>query len=256
MKSKSSDITFQVPTPKFTGRWELTKLSVLTFFDCFWFIFKIVIPIYLPSEVLKTYLFPDAEKQFSQIHSYNNLMEIFFGTMLAPAVVYGVAHHLRSKTFPPVMEAYIFGIKKWFHLLGQQIIGGMILLVGLLFLIVPGIFVFISYSLIVPVVCFDGAGRKKWLKKSRELTIGSRKIIFIVSINLLLLTVLFVEAVKLTPNITEFLFNQTFNTNSIEYILENLLEYIFTVFTLLFYLKARKDRRKKPKEFWFLRWAR
>ncbi len=256
IKSKGNDITFEIPTPEFNSGWELTKLSLRTFLKSFWFILKVALPFYIPIEIIKHLLFPDTEKFIGPSLKFDTLMGGLFGTFVALSVVYGVAHFLESKAYPTVIEAYSFARKKWAHLFGLEFIGGWLMILGTLMLIVPGVFLMISYSLILPVFCFEGSNKQNWLGRSRELTLGNRKLILISAFFIILFIIL---SGFLSALVTElFSFSPTtYNILDISTdVFMDVLTFAFDVLSLLIYLKARNDRDKKPKEFWFLRWAR
>lgn len=256
MTRSSRDITLALPPPRFEGSWGLAKLSIRIFGQSGWFIAKAALPLYLPLEILKVRLIPEGENNAMALFRYERFMNGFFGLFLELVILYGVAQFLKTKTFPALKTAYAFGIKKWFHLFGQNFIAGLLTLLGLVMLVVPGLALIPAYCLILPVVGFEGSKKQNWLGRSRTLTLGRRKLILLSAALLFLISLV-------VWGILAALLNLAFSFTGIPSLgdaaadtLEDVLLNVFVVWALLVYLRARRDKGKKPKELWFLKWAR
>lgn len=65
-------------------------------------------------------------------------------------------------------------VRKLARILGARLLAGLLVGVGLLLLVVPGIFWAVAFSLVVPVIMLEGRPEMRVLKRSRLLTKGFR----------------------------------------------------------------------------------
>ncbi|MEM1658983.1 MAG: hypothetical protein QXK94_08130 [Candidatus Jordarchaeales archaeon] len=104
----------------------------------------------------------------------------------AVAFAYGVA----SQGRPMLLKSLQLSVKRFFKLAATIIVVKLVVNLGLLLLIVPGIFFSVIYALAPQAVIVEGTGVREALRRSRELTTGVMLKTFIV--------LLVLEAVSLT----------------------------------------------------------
>ncbi len=93
----------------------------------------------------------------------------------------------RKEAFSKVMSVFP-------RVIGASILVVLAFMLGLVLLVIPGIIIYIMFSVVVPVILNEDAGVMQGLRRSRELTKGSRWSIF-----LLLVVVTLIMGVGLAP---------------------------------------------------------
>jgi hypothetical protein len=176
MPDPYADLSVKIPVPRFKTSFELIALSAKIFMKCFWFISKIVLVIYLPASLLKACLVPTNNPTHSD--DFDTLIDLVFDALITPAVIFGVVQFLKNKTFPSVFDAYRFGWNKWGLVWARTFKSGILMILGFILLIVPGFLACLAYTLVPYAVCFESKTQKSSLRRSRELSIGRRWLIF------------------------------------------------------------------------------
>lgn len=257
MKRIPIDIELKIPQPKFETSFELVKLSFKTYFKSFWFLTKVTLLLFIPFKLIQYGFWWFVDASTNQVFKVtdNSWFGFIFIPLVTPALIYGLASFLKKRKFCSLTEAYQFGLKKWGRVWANDFVAGILILIGLLLLIVPGINLAIAYSLIPTILCFEGSRLKKALKRSREITFKHRGLIFVSGI---LLGLMFLIPGIFLGTGAEILFEQIgypmlgdFISNTIDV----LFDQIYVVILLLVYLKFKNDDVKDPEEWWILRWA-
>lgn len=248
----SSRSKLSIPNLSIKKDSELISLSLRIFLKSFWFITKVTIPFYLSINIFKELVLPDAG--FSDSYHFSSFTRWIFGSFLSPVILFGVVNYLRFKKFPKILEAYHFGLKKWFLVLGQQFAAGVFVFLGFLMLIVPGVYLYLAYLLLVPVVCFENPRPLPWRAKSMVITLGHRSTIFIYMILLILISFLSSLLVSIPIEILFLEKSKPVCDVFIDLVFDVFVN-VVVVFSLLAYLKYRKEKKKNKKEVWFIRWA-
>ena len=137
-------------------------------------------------------------------------IEVIFGPLYIGALIYALA---RIKSGQPVTyrEAMAVGVKKWFALFAARFIAGILISLGALLLIVPGVMLAVRYALLDPAVVLEDKGISASRARSVTLTAGRRWEIFGVGVlfflGLFIASFLFyapfavVEALELSVNL-------------------------------------------------------
>lgn len=104
-------------------------------------------------------------------------IEIIFGPIYIGAMLYALSclkqgHHVSYS------EAMTVGFRKWGSLFAARFVAGIFIGLGLIFLVVPGIILYVRYALVNSAVVFEGVGTTESRSRSAELTIGARWQIF------------------------------------------------------------------------------
>lgn len=137
---------------------------------------SIILTISLPKTLLISYGYHQYPERAEAIE---RSIEIFFAPIYATAFIHALSR-LKDGQRPRYTEIMTMAFRKWQKLLVARIIAGLIVLLGLLLLIVPGIVLFVRYALLDPVVVLEGAGITEARMRSEKLTIGLRWQIFAV----------------------------------------------------------------------------
>jgi hypothetical protein len=251
------DISLNIPKPRFNTLSQLIRLTFHIFFKGFWFITKVALILLIPFDLINVFF--SATNTHPLLDHFVSFVSIFFRVLTYPVIIYGISHYLKHKTFPSFGEAYNFGFHKWSLVFGRGLKAELIAFFGLLLLIIPGVLAYIAYAFVPYTVCFESRTQKDSIRRSRELSIGNRKLILFSSCILILLI--------LIPIIgTALLFLPVFMIPWLHFLKPLMgagMACTFEIFlqsllisNLLIYLKAVKERKKKPKEIWLLRWAK
>jgi hypothetical protein len=176
MPKPFTDLSAKIPIPPFETSLELTASSLKIFLKSFWFISKVVLVVYLPASLLKEITLRSDDTTSSE--QFDNFIDLVFDALITPAIIFGIAQFLKKKTFPSTFDSYRFSWKKWGLVWAREFKGWLLTVLGLVMLVVPGILACIAYALIPYAVCFESNTQKSSLRRSRELSIGRRWLIF------------------------------------------------------------------------------
>ena len=151
----------------------------------------IVLTIRLPGNAVANYLneyvFDPTSMEALQ---FNAGVEWIFGPLYVGAVVYAASRLLQQEEVL-YGEAMGVGLRNWFILWLAWLGAGLLIGVGLLLLVVPGIVLAVRYALIDSVVILDGPGPPVAWKRSSALTKGRRwpilgaSVVFLIGFGLL-----------------------------------------------------------------------
>jgi hypothetical protein len=101
----------------------------------------------------------------------NNLIELVFGPVYAGGIITALAARMEGEKISYV-EAMKAGLHHWGRLFWARFVAGILVGLGLLALIVPGIILAIRFSLIDEVVVLEGTGARVSRQRSTELASG------------------------------------------------------------------------------------
>ena len=106
-----------------------------------------------------------------------NLVEIVFGPIYSAGVITALAARMAGEKTSYV-EAMRAGLHHWGRLFGARIVVGLLVGLGIVALIVPGLVLAVRYSLVDEVVILEGAGARVARQRSSQLTWGKGLLIF------------------------------------------------------------------------------
>lgn len=142
----------------------------------------IVLTVWLPGSILLVYLrlyvFPetfggDEFRILAQEYRLSNLIEFAFGPLYIGAILYA-ASQLKKGLRPTYSESMAHAARRSFKLLGTRIGTGLIVLVGLIALIIPGVILALRFALIDAIVVLEGVEGTSARNLSVQLTRGKR----------------------------------------------------------------------------------
>jgi len=143
---------------------------------------SIVLTVWLPGAILLVYLrlyvFPettggDEWSIFVQELRVANAIEFAFGPLYVGAIL-DAAYRLKQGLGTTYGESMAQGARRSFKLLGTRMVTGLIVLVGFIALVIPGIILSLRFALVDPVVVLEGVAGKDARNLSAELTQGKR----------------------------------------------------------------------------------
>src|SRR5437867_3121026 len=104
-------------------------------------------------------------------------IEGIFGPIYIGALVYAL-FQIKSGRTVGYKEAITIGFKKWGSLFAARFVAGLLMGLGLVALVIPGIILAVRYSLLDPAVIIEGRGTSESRVRSIALTVGRRWQIF------------------------------------------------------------------------------
>ncbi|MCG9891690.1 MAG: hypothetical protein MH252_11510 [Thermosynechococcaceae cyanobacterium MS004] len=152
----------------FAANWSLFSLIVLT--------------VWLPGSILLVYLrlyvFPEATggdefRLAVQEFRISSAIEFAFGPLYMGAMLYA-ASQLKKGLHPTYSESMTHAARRSFKLLGTRIGTGLLIFVGLIALIIPGVILSLRFALIDAIVVLEGIEGSSARNLSVQLTRGKR----------------------------------------------------------------------------------
>lgn len=98
--------------------------------------------------------------------------------VMPSALIYGLVTTLNTGTSPGVFECFRWGLRRSFSAGFAMLLTGVLTFFGLLLLVVPGVFLALSFSMVIPIVAIEGRGAVEAMGRSWELSRGRRPTIF------------------------------------------------------------------------------
>ncbi len=101
---------------------------------------------------------------------------VVFGILVAPVAMYGITEfissHYRGRPVS-IGDAWRAGARAYMPLIGTTLLAGLLILLGTLLFVIPGIYLALALALITPIIVIEGRFGTKAISRSRELTKGS-----------------------------------------------------------------------------------
>jgi len=141
----------------------------------------IAIPVYAPYIFLQA-LYPGEIDEFTglrQDNPYAFVLSLLLGPFVTAASTYEVLQRLRGET-AGVGECLLAGVRRLFPVLAVSLLSWIAMFLGAIFLIVPGIIMYVVLSVAVPVCVVERPGIFRSMERSFDLTRGSRWAVFAV----------------------------------------------------------------------------
>ena len=140
---------------------------------------SIILTVWLPGNLLVGYLTYNVFGQGEILRQLRITMmfENIFGPIYIGAMVYALSR-IKQGQPPTYSEAILVGLRNWGRLFIAHLIAGVLILLGFIVLVVPGIMLLVRYALLDPAVILEGAAPGEARRRSTELTSGIRWQIF------------------------------------------------------------------------------
>jgi hypothetical protein len=162
----------------FDGAGDVIGPTISLFFKNFWLITKIVFVIMAPLEVFKALSLGSIEHDWQLVVGIIAL-QLLSNALIVPALFYSLVQVMETGSAPSVNEAYRWGLSKIAKLGLSAIMSWILIVLGTLLCIVPGIILSCAFHVVYPVAVFEKLSPVDVLKRSYELTEGYRLSIFL-----------------------------------------------------------------------------
>ncbi|MGA9207314.1 MAG: zinc ribbon domain-containing protein [Terriglobales bacterium] len=163
------------PVPDMPGLGSVLRHGFATYFRHFGLIFRIAVAVWLPIELVKNYVFFRLGVQNSTgTWRIDGLLQEIFGTLVVPAIIFGVVETTRTGVRPSVRECLRWSGPKWGATIGVTVRAGFITLIGIVLLIVPGIVFLTWYVFVTQAVAIEDRSKSDALSRSKQLSAGHR----------------------------------------------------------------------------------
>jgi hypothetical protein len=215
-------------------------------FKNIWLFSAIVLTVWLPGNVLVLYVASIVgEEDFVSVLQATLLIEAIFGPLYIGAMVHALAR-IKSGNAVTYGSAMSVAVRKWFVLFATRFISGIIIAVGLVLLIVPGIYFALRYALIDPAVVVENRRIFDSLERSSRLTAGRRwKILgamLLLFLGLIVITVLIYLPIGFAEGILEMM-EMSVNLAPVELVVDcamSVLALVIQIVLFLYYWEAVK----------------
>jgi len=159
--------------PPFDGAGDVIGPTFSLFFKNLWMITKIVFVIVAPFEVFKVLSLRGIEGDPQLIVGITAL-QLLCNALIVPALFYSLVQVMETGIAPSTNEAYRWGLSKIPKLSLSAVLSWILIVLGTLLCIIPGIFLGLAFHVVYPVAVFERGSVVDVLKRSYELTEGRR----------------------------------------------------------------------------------
>ncbi|MCX6929756.1 MAG: hypothetical protein NT154_42065 [Verrucomicrobia bacterium] len=145
-----------------------------------WLLFSaVILTVWLPGNLLTDYLGYYVFEDGAIYHQMRvtTWIEGIFGPIYIGAMMYALAR-LKLGQEVTYKEAMLVGLKNWRRLFAARFFAGLIVILGLFALLIPGILLLVRYALLDCVVVLEECDSSKARQRSNDLTKGRRWQIF------------------------------------------------------------------------------
>ena len=157
----------------FDGVFEAIGSTVTIFSRNFWLITRLVLVIVTPFEIFKALTLREAAGNW-QLTFGTLALQVFCGVLIAPALIYALMKVMQTGIAPGINESYRWGLSKLGKLLLCSVMVWVLVMLGFVLLIIPGIILFLAFELVYPIAVLEGGSATEILKRSYNLTKGHR----------------------------------------------------------------------------------
>lgn len=241
VNSPNRSIDFNVPSFRNTGN--VVRAVFHLYRDNFVPLLKIVAVLSIPLTVAQYVLV-----NLFQIYWIVGVSFIFSSvgeSLMAGALIYAAARFLRTGIFPSLGESYSWGFKCWGKVLLCSFLYALVVALGTLALIIPGVILSLMFALVVPVAVLENTPTLESFDRSSKLTKGYRVQIFLTYF-------LFSLIIMVVSLITGFGLGGATRAESsplfaiAQGLISQLLGSASTALTLFIYLGILKDSKQRP----------
>jgi len=133
----------------------------------------LVLTIWLPGNILTNMVLFDNPQGEGATFRLSQIIEGFFGPVYVGAILHTLAERRQGRTVG-YFEAMSVSLRGWGRLFGARFFTGLIILLGFVALIVPGIILVVRFALVDPIVVLEGRNGPEARSRSEEMTEGRR----------------------------------------------------------------------------------
>lgn len=173
---------YSIPTlttiREFWGVGDVLGPTLSLFFKNLWLITKIVFVIVAPFEIFKVVSVTGGAGFDWPFQLEMYLLGLLCNVLIAPALIYSLMKLLQTGTAAGVTESYRWGLSKLWKLSLSAIVAGILVGLGFLVLVIPGLMLMCALYLVYPITVLEDRGLEDTLRRSFSLTNGHRWKIF------------------------------------------------------------------------------
>jgi hypothetical protein len=168
------------PVQPFGSAPSLLASSVKVFCANFGFVAGVTLAVFLPGKAALQLVCAALDISPEGIVSYlvSDFSDLILGSLVAPAIIYGLVERFRAEPTPPFGECLRWGRRVWGKMLWNRFKVEITVALWSLLLFVPGFIAMVKLALVDPIVAVEADGEAEPLARSRELTHGRRWRIF------------------------------------------------------------------------------
>ena len=135
----------------------------------------IILTICLPINIITNYLdfYVLTENDFARSWKAYIYLDALLSPIYVGALIYAL-YNIKLGNSTSYSRAMAEGVKSWFNIFTARFIAGLLIFLGLLLFIIPGLILMVRYALLDMVVVAEQAGHDLARKRSSELTQGRR----------------------------------------------------------------------------------
>jgi hypothetical protein len=228
-------------TPSFQSVGEVVGAVFRLYRDNFLPLIKIIAVVAVPLIVAQYAFLKLVQLEWTEVVSM--LFSSVGESLMAGALIYAVVGYLRAGVFPKLADSYRWGFRLWGKVLLCNILLKIIVALGMLALIIPGIIFSLMFALVIPVAVVENRLVKQSFIRSEYLTKNHRGQIFLTYF-------LFSFVIIIISLLTTFSLGGTTGAERsllfvvAQGLIGQVLESSSTVLTLFIYLGILKDMRK------------
>lgn len=162
----------------FDGPGDIIGPTFTLFFKNIWLVTKIVFVIVAPFEVFRAFSIRGMANDW-QLMLGVTALQVMCNVLIAPALFYALTKVMETGSAPTVNEAYRWGLSKIPKLTLSAVMSWILIGIGFVLCIIPGIILSLAFQVVYPVAVFENAGPVDVLRRSFHLTEGLRWHIFL-----------------------------------------------------------------------------
>lgn len=161
-------------------------------------IVAVVAVVWTPLELLSSYMdfFVFGEDDFRKSWKFAQFLENFFGIIATAGVIF-IGSSARDGQVPRFGPAIAAGFDAWARMWWTRFLTALVTLLGFIFLVVPGVFLMVRFSLVEPVTVQERISGLAAMRRSYDLTAGRFWLVFRLALALAAILVLPLLAVAL-----------------------------------------------------------
>ena len=166
--------------PRLQGFGDLLHRTFCVYGDNFKLVFLVSVILIVPFDAIVSFceIFNSGDPAFGVISRVAGLAQNVTICLAAPAIIYAMVIRVRDQREVTLGDALSWGNRAWLRILGYRILVGIIVGLGTLLLIVPGLIFMTWYALVDVIVTTEGRRHPGVMARSKELTAGRRWWIF------------------------------------------------------------------------------
>ena len=187
----------------------ILKQSWQTYRQHFPVILAVVVAVWTPLELFSSYMdaFVFGEDDFRKSWKLAQFLANFFGIIATAGVIF-IGHEALTGQSATFRSALAAGFSSWGRMWWTRFLSGLALVVGLLLLIVPGVYLLVRLSLVEPVAVQERISGSAAMRRSFALTDGRFWLVFRLGLALLgvyVLPIALIMATAFVPGLDHWL---------------------------------------------------